>query len=830
MHPPRRPSEARHATTASPCLPTLRPVWARLLGLAMAMNAAQATGVAADEPTDEIDTVAVAVVINGVGVSDGELAHQLKGDTGWWLLADQLAHWRVMPDAVAARRFQGRLHERICGSASALHCVRDMEAPQLVIAAPTNSLRALRLPVEVPRSARPDARTPATTYFNYELYGHQSPGGAWFTGVLALQTSTSWGHGGVAAGVAHGLPPDASRNARPSWRNARASWQWDWPEQQQSLVVGDFASESRWSHGWLSMRGLRWASNASLDLQRGAAVRPWIGSEARQPSMAELLVDGLYRRSVQVPYGPVSIEADALTAGAGLLELVLKDERGERRSVIRPYYFAPELLAPQRTQFAIEMGVPGHGDQLPYRASSSMFSFNARHGWNERCTLDASLVLAGRQRGISFEADQVIGANGLLRTAISLIKRGGGPVLRLSVGHEYQSRQLSSLIRLETVSAARSECPGCGIDVGSAPPGPPTADWRPPANAFNLVPDERRQMVLGLSVPLGPQWHATATYLRQQTQSGSTLRMANLALNWRHAERLQLSLGLQTRTAQARSHLLNFGVLLPFGNGWLGSSSVSQQRAGAVKQSHLQWSAQSTFDSSDTGASAENNTRVQLFGSAGPSGYAGASMAGANRYVSWGADVQHRAGEYQVGGRVAGAWGWVAGQFFASRRIDQSFIVVDTDGQPDVPVYFENRFAGNTGPNGRLTVPGARAFQSNRISIDGRALPIQYTLADDQLDVVPPSRGAALARFEISDGGRQIALRRADGSVAPVGAEVSVSTQKAAGVVNSRGEVFVQFGRRAATIEVRWPGGQCRVDYAPAVGASDHQAGEWVCL
>src|SRR5690606_34594076 len=111
-------------------------------------------------------------------------------------------------------------------------------------------------------------------------------------------------------------------------------------------------------------------------------------------------------------------------------------------------------------------------------------------------------------------------------------------------------------------------------------------------------------------------------------------------------------------------------------------------------------------------------------GMASGDGYDGrADLTWRTRYV------QAQAGSYGRGGRrtdwagVSGAVLVMGGGLFAANRVTDSFVLVDTDGHPGVPVLFENQPVGRTNSRGHLMIPSVPSYYVAKYAIDPLALP-----------------------------------------------------------------------------------------------------------
>lgn len=146
-------------------------------------------------------------------------------------------------------------------------------------------------------------------------------------------------------------------------------------------------------------------------------------------------------------------------------------------------------------------------------------------------------------------------------------------------------------------------------------------------------------------------------------------------------------------------------------------------------------------------------------------------------------------------------------------------------------VYRENQHLGTTDSQGRAIVPGLRAYEPNRISIDSEELPIEALIGKDALQVVPRYKGVATASFDITRHTlANVVVHLADGQPLPPGIEVRSAGRSTALLTGYGGAVSIDAPRADERFEARWRTGQC----AFTLGALDaagqpRQSGAYVC-
>jgi outer membrane usher protein len=67
--------------------------------------------------------------------------------------------------------------------------------------------------------------------------------------------------------------------------------------------------------------------------------------------------------------------------------------------------------------------------------------------------------------------------------------------------------------------------------------------------------------------------------------------------------------------------------------------------------------------------------------------------------------------------------------------------MVEVGGIPNVTVSFDNQPVARTDGNGVALVPNLRSFDVNRLSIGPLQLPLDATVTDTQVQIVPPYLG-----------------------------------------------------------------------------------------
>jgi len=176
--------------------------------------------------------------------------------------------------------------------------------------------------------------------------------------------------------------------------------------------------------------------------------------------------------------------------------------------------------------------------------------------------------------------------------------------------------------------------------------------------------------------------------------------------------------------------------------------------------------------------------------------------------------------------------GWatlIDGQLRLLRTVTDSFAMVDTEGIPDLTVYFDNQPVARTDDSGHALVPNLRSYQVNQLSIDPLQLPLDATLSDAQVQIVPPYRSGTLVRFPVKRVRSAVfKLRRSDGSAVHSGSVVRF--QGAEFPVGLDGFTYVSDYDHGTTGKAQWNGGQCTFRVPPPSGEAQEDLGVIDCV
>jgi len=132
-------------------------------------------------------------------------------------------------------------------------------------------------------------------------------------------------------------------------------------------------------------------------------------------------------------------------------------------------------------------------------------------------------------------------------------------------------------------------------------------------------------------------------------------------------------------------------------------------------------------------------------------------------------------GQTAFRGSASGGVAFLGGSYFFSRRITDSFAVVQVPGYSGVGIYSDNQLVASTDGKGNALLPGLRPYQKNSVRIEQADIPFDTRVDVLQLDAVPYFRSGLVLKFPVKRSrGALLTVVLENGEPLPAGAQVQI--------------------------------------------------------
>lgn len=693
-----------------------------------------------------------------------------SGSGAIWMNEQDVRQWRIeIPPGTELIDHDGARYIPLHALPDSRYTFNPQRA-ELALALPAEAFRPSSLgkkevPV-VPRRPAPGA------YLNYDFFGQQAQGRSQLDSRLELGLFNQFGTGNISM-----LARDLTE--RSEMIRLDTTWTLDRPADMASLRIGDSISRGgAWGRP-IRFGGLQWSTNFATRPDFIAFPQLNLGGSAALPSTVDLYINNVRTYRQEVEPGPFSLNNVPVLTGGGEARLVVRDLFGREQVIVQPYYVSRNLLKKGLSDYSYEVGA----ERLNYGFESNDYgsavgSATHRYGFTSRLTGEVHGEAQRERQNVGVGGVYLLGSRATVDAALAASTSRLGEGALAAIGYDSQGRYFSYGARTQHTTKEFSQqglLPG-----GLAPAAQSSAFF-----AFhsvrlgsigmtyirqdNRILPDAELLSANYSKVLSGGWYFNLNAFKDLTQNRDYV--VGLTLVHALGDRTNASFNYNTRPGPDQA-LLQVQQNLPAGSGF-----GYRVLAGSDDRSRF-----------EGGLSMQNDV--------------GTYTVEAARF---GEQEAYRA-------NARGSLALVGGSLFASRRLGDSFAVVQTGGFPDVRVYAENQLIGRTNRKGSLLVPGLRPYQRNRITVEPDDFPLEAQVDAYEMAAIPYLRSADLLNFPAyKELAATLLLYLPDGKPVPSGTQVYLNDTEAVYPVAADGLLYVRGLQQRNTLIAQWADKRCRV-------------------
>ena len=568
-----------------------------------------------------------------------------------------------------------------------------------------------------------------------------------------------------------------------------------------TLLVTNEDEATTWSVGDVISDALSWSTSVrmgGISYGRDFSLRPdlvtWplpaFSGEAAVPTSVDLFINGYRSGSTQLQPGPFTLTNLPYINGAGDAVLITTDALGRQVSTTLPFYVTSDLLKQGLSDGAVTLGSlrRNYGiNNFDYGPAAGSGSY--RYGLTDWLTLEGhgeaaeDLALTGAGTVLK------LGRFGVVNSSYTRSRMRGDSGGQVGWGYQYSTSAFS----VATQHSRRDQKFG-NLALYDQPTVYDTND-KPIASFSRNTDQYSLTFNMGQYGNIGAAWIGVESFDNQKTEllnlswsrnlwGASSIYLAasrdQQQGDWTFALSLQVPLGERDSAAvtfektpdSGSTQRINYNHSMPSdgGFGW-NMAWANQSQSRSYQQATLGW----------------RNNNIELQGG----GYGEKDM------MTW-------------WGEAMGSLVLMDGELFAANKINDAFVVISTDGHPDVPVNYENQPVGKTNNNGYLLVSGVSAYYPASYSIDTLNLPADTRLKETERRIAIRRHSGYLVDFPMEqERVASVILHDVRGQAIPVGSQVRRASRSSA-VVGYDGIAWLENLSDVNALDVTLPDGkQC---------------------
>ena len=557
----------------------------------------------------------------------------------------------------------------------------------------------------------------------------------------------------------------------------------DFPQWNQTLRVGDTASRPTMWGRQVYFGGVQYGTNFALTPGMITQPLPTLRGVSTTPSTVQLYVNDVLRQVSNVPTGPFALDNFPLISGGGEARLVVRDLLGRETVLVQPFFTDTHLLAPGLNDWTVS------GGWLRRDLGISRDSYGpgfAAGTWRRGIT--PTLTLEGRAEAThNFKSAGVGAAFGLPFDLLGTLAFAGSDTRGGNRGWQW----LAGIERQSLRNTFAFQALGSNVD-------------------FRLLGDEsqgnvRRQYAGNWSYytdRLGTFGLGFAHVERFGEPTLSTVS-ANYSIDvWRHAT---LNVTASRAVAGEEASSVGVSLVMPLDDQKLFSSSMAAR--------NREVDAYAAMSRSPVVAESPGWRVLAGYQNDSPRAEAGVYYQGTKGNLT--GEVSSQRDRTAVRAGAMGGLVVAEKSLFVTRRIDQSYALVEVEGYPNVGVGIGGAVTARTNARGVALVPNLWPYQVNSVRLDPKDLPVSAELDSIEMQTVPRWKSATKAKFPVRSGqGALVRILLGDGQPAPAGATVQIERDTQQFYVARRGEAFMTGLSRHNLVRLKWKGQSCLFEVA----------------
>lgn len=495
----------------------------------------------------------------------------------------------------------------------------------------------------------------------------------------------------------------------------------------ERLVAGDFVASSGDLGGTITMGGLSFSKVYRLDpyLIKNPTLN--VSGFVTLPSEVEIYLNGMRLRSERLSPGGFDLRDINYYGGAGLLEVIIKDPFGKEERLIFPFYFTDILLRKGLHEYSYNLGaVREKFGKESNRYGNIAFTFFHRYGISDALTIGFRAEALGDMFNYGPQASYSVRDRGIISLSLSKSRSEGRDGAAGTIGYTYQARRFNARFFTSgfTEDYARiSGDPspekikfeaGAGIGYATARLGSFSVDFSS-LKRFHGV--DRQAFTASYSKSLTRKSTFFATF-RNTNEEKSSNEMF-VGINYFPGRNNTLSASYR-RTDDTNQEVVQIMKNTPVGEGVSYRASVERTDTGdgdfTSMNPFVQYNAKHGILAVESKIDFDRQGRI------------------------------HEAYRLSASGSIA----YVGGTIGLSRPVTDSFGIVKVGELEGVKVLYNNEEIGRTNNSGKVFIPNLSAYYENRISINDKDIPMDYTISEVVKFISPPLRSGSFIQFDIA--------------------------------------------------------------------------------
>ncbi len=488
-------------------------------------------------------------------------------------------------------------------------------------------------------------------------------------------------------------------------------------EKLRAIIFGDFPASSGILGSGAVLGGINISKDFSMDPYFLRFPSLNLSGTLETPSDIEVYSDDALVKKERLSPGNFSFNDVPATVGLGNTRIVIKDAYGRESTISTPYYYTNRLLKKGLHEYSYSLGFIRHdlGVKSFSYGDPAFLGFH-NFGISNQFKIGYAAAASKDLLNLGPAVSILIPYSGIVDAAFAVSNSRGESGLSGFLSYSFQSRNINANFSLLSNSKEYS-------------------------NLTVKPSDDKEKFQFSSAIGFGGEKTGFITMEWSSAEMYIEGKMSRMALSYNKALTKQAAFFIrasETKEAKTSDEIL-IGVNMYLGKDILGHANYTVRNDSEIKEIGIQ-------KSLPVGSGYGFRTDVKV-----------------KDRIETDSKLQYQSGTgiYELGfnnrvqnngysASVSGGVGYIDKSIFFSRPINDSFAKVKVNNLEGVRVYYYGNEAGKTNKDGEVIITNLRSFQDNRIEIESRDIPINYSIAKTTRFISPPFRSGSIVTFDVN--------------------------------------------------------------------------------
>ena len=508
-----------------------------------------------------------------------------------------------------------------------------------------------------------------------------------------------------------------TNNNQTKFSRLNSIWSKDDLEKMRTYSFGDvFTEPGLWGRSTM-IGGIKLSTNFAVRPDFVSTPIPSTHGVAALPSTIDLYINNALVSKEQVPPGPFSILNIPIVSGSGNVNVIVTDILGRQHVVDLPYYTSSDLLRKDLHKYSYELGmIRGDLSTRSFNYNQLIFSGTDNLGVTDHYTRQWHTEILSKLQSLGY------GGNIALKNFTSAR-------FALAASH-------SSKLGFLALAGLQYQCKGGRANFGFNTQTTTAGFTAVGMQTDQAFPSWQNQFTAGFPLSNGGLSFSYTTQ-NNRGQPNAKLFSASYSRTIFTDWALSFSALFTLSNPKSKAFMLNITKTLGRETSFSLNGNKSENLTTESFQINRSMPMDGGFGYNIYGQMAKQQKDYRV------------TLNTQNSFQTYALDLERQEKQFNYRGQISGGVAFIGKHAYLTKRISDSFGLVQVPGYKDIKIYHFNQEVARTDKYGNAFITKLLPYQDNPIKIETEKLPLDVKIGAPEQTVKPAYRSGVIIQFDV---------------------------------------------------------------------------------